>query len=179
MSRVGKQPVKIASGVTITRTDNELTVTGPKGTLTKTFHPDITIQIEKDAVLVSRSTDDKYHRSLHGLTRALIQNMVTGVTAGYVKQLELVGVGYRGELKGRHLILYMGYSHSILVSPPDGVKLEFEHRAGLITVSGTDKQLVGLTADRIRNVRRPDPYKGKGIKYKGEILRRKAGKTAA
>ena len=179
MSRIGKQPVAIAKGVKVKLAGQELTVEGPKGTLTQKFHPEITINVGEDSVTVTRSSDVTFYRSLHGLTRALIQNMIIGVTEGYSKQLEMVGVGYRGEIKGRNLELYVGYSHPVLVSPPDGVKLEFEPKGNLITVSGINKQLVGLTADRIRSIRKPEPYKGKGIKYKGEHIRRKAGKTAA
>jgi len=179
MSRVGKLPIKIPSGVTVTLAGAEVTVKGPKGALIQTFHPKINIKIEDNAVVVSRSSDTPYHRSLHGLTRALIQNMVIGVTVGYSKQLEMVGVGYRGEMKGNNLLLYVGYSHPILVKPPEGVKIEFDHKASCITISGMNKEMVGLTADRIRSIRKPEPYKGKGIRYKNEHIRRKAGKTAA
>jgi large subunit ribosomal protein L6 len=179
MSRIGKQPVPIPSGVKVNLSGQELTVEGPKGTLVSKFHPEITIEVGEEQVVVTRSSDKGYYRSLHGLTRALINNMVIGVTVGYKKELELVGVGYRGEFKGKYLMLHVGYSHPVLVQPPDGVKVEFDHKAGLITVSGINKQLVGLTADRIRSIRKPEPYKGKGIKYKGEYIRRKAGKTAA
>jgi len=179
MSRVGNLPIKIPSGVTVTLAGAEVTVKGPKGALIQTFHPKINIKIEDNAVVVSRSSDTPYHRSLHGLTRALIQNMVIGVTVGYSKQLEMVGVGYRGEMKGNNLLLYVGYSHPILVKPPEGVKIEFDHKASCITISGMNKEMVGLTADRIRSIRKPEPYKGKGIRYKNEHIRRKAGKTAA
>lgn len=179
MSRVGKLPVPIPKGVKIALSGKELTVEGPKGKLVKTFHPEINIDVSDDAVTVTRSSDKTFYRALHGMTRALIYNMVTGVTEGFKKELELVGVGYRGEKKGDGLILYVGYSHPVLVKPPDTVTIDFDHKAGLITVTGIDKQLVGLTADRIRSIRKPEPYKGKGIKYKGEHIRRKAGKTAA
>jgi large subunit ribosomal protein L6 len=179
MSRIGKLPVPIAPGVKVKLTGQELTVEGPKGTLVRSFHPEIKIEVGGESIVVSRSSDIGYYRALHGLTRALINNMIIGVTKGYTKELELVGVGYRGELKGKYLMLYVGYSHPVLVRPPDGVNLEFDHRGGLITVSGIDKELVGLTADRIRSIRKPEPYNGKGIKYKGEHIRRKAGKTAA
>lgn len=179
MSRIGKMPVPIVSGVKIKLSGLELTVEGPKGTLVRKFHPGISIAVGDDSIIVSRSSNDGFHRSLHGMTRALIQNMVIGVTEGYKKELELVGVGYRGEMKGKCLELNIGYSHPVLVKPPDEITIEFNHKAGLITVSGIDKALVGLTADRIRSIRKPEPYKGKGIKYKGEHIRRKAGKTAA
>jgi large subunit ribosomal protein L6 len=179
MSRIGKAPVEIPQDVKIKLEGQEMTVEGPKGTLNRKFHPEIKIEVSETRVTVTRSSDGGFHRSLHGLTRALIQNMVIGVTKGYQKQLELVGVGYRGEMKGKSLMLNVGYSHPVLVKPPDSVTIEFDHKAGLITVSGVDKELVGLTADRIRSIRKPEPYKGKGIKYKGEHIRRKAGKTAA
>lgn len=179
MSRVGKLPVKIPSGVTVTLAGPEVTVKGPKGTLIQKFHPKMDIKIEDNAVIVSRPSDVVYYRSLHGLTRALIQNMVIGVTEGYSKQLEMVGVGYRGEMKGKNLLLYVGYSHPILVKPPEGISIELEVKAGRITISGMNKEMVGLTADRIRSIRKPEPYKGKGIRYKDEHIRRKAGKTAA
>ena len=178
MSRVGKLPVEIPGDVKVNLLGQELTVAGPKGTLFRAFHPDIHIDVQDKLVSVTRSADDTYHRSLHGLTRALIQNMIIGVTKGYKKELELVGVGYRGEMKGKCLLLSIGYSHPVLVKPPDNISIGFDHKAGLITVSGIDKHLVGLTADRIRSIRPPEPYKGKGIKYKDEHIRRKAGKTA-
>lgn len=179
MSRVGKLPVPIPKGVKVALLGKELTVEGLKGRLVKTFHPEINIDVADDTITVTRPSDKKFHRALHGMTRALIYNMVTGVTKGFKKELELVGVGYRGEKKGKGLILYVGYSHPVFVRPPDTVTIDFDHKAGLITVSGLDKELVGLTADRIRAIRKPEPYKGKGIKYKGEHIRRKAGKTAA
>lgn len=179
MSRIGKMPVQITKGVKVNLAGMQLTVEGPKGTLVRTFHPDIKIEVGEESIVVTRPTDNGFHRALHGMTRALIQNMVTGVSEGYKKELEMIGVGYRGEMKGRYLMLYVGYSHPVLIKQPDGVDVEFDHRANLITVSGIDKELVGLTADRIRSVRKPEPYKGKGIRYKGEHIRRKAGKTAA
>ena len=179
MSRVGKLPIAIPSGVVIKLDRQEMTVTGPKGSLTQKFHPGITIQVEEKSISVTRSSNNTFYRSLHGLTRALIANMIIGVTKGYSRQLEIIGVGYRGEIKGRRLILNIGYSHPVIIEPPDGVTLEYDVKAMLITVTGIDKQLVGLTADRIRSIRKPEPYKGKGIRYKGEYVRRKAGKTAA
>ncbi len=179
MSRVGKKPVQIPSGVEVKLEGKELTVKGPKGTLVRKFHPEITINIDNGTITVSRTSNNAFHRSLHGMTRALIQNMVIGVTEGYVRELEMVGVGFRAEMKKNYLVLYVGYSHPVVVVPPQGVNLEFDHKAGEIKVSGIDKELVGLTADKIRSVRKPEPYKGKGIKYKGEYIRRKAGKTAA
>ncbi|MEE9441288.1 MAG: 50S ribosomal protein L6 [candidate division Zixibacteria bacterium] len=182
MSRVGKKPVEIPKGVKVSLSGSQLTVEGPKGTLVKEFHPDMTINVGEDAIEVQRPSDKNFHRSLHGLTRALIQNMITGVTEGYKKRLEIVGVQYRAEMKGKHLYFppkAIGYSHAVLVKAPEGITLEFNHKAKIITVSGIDKELVGLTADRIRAIRKPEPYKGKGIKYVGEYIRRKVGKTAA
>ena len=182
MSRIGKKPVEIPKGVKINLAGTVMTVEGPKGKLTKEFHPEITIQVGEKEVVVTRSSDVGYYRSLHGLTRALIQNMVTGVTVGYKKELEIIGTQYRGEMKGKYLFFppkAIGYSHAVLVKPPDGVLVEYEIKKKLITVTGIDKELVGLTADKIRAIRKPEPYKGKGIKYVGEQIRRKAGKTAA
>lgn len=179
MSRIGKKPVTIPTGVKIKQDGLSLTIEGPKGTLVRKFHKDITITVNDDNVTVTRSSDLGFYRGLHGLTRALIQNMVIGVTEGYVKKLEMIGVGYRGEMKGKNLILNLGYSHPILVKPPDEITLEYTPKVNIITVSGISKELVGLTADRIRALRKPEPYKGKGIRYQGEHVRRKAGKTAA
>lgn len=179
MSRVGKLPVPLPAGVTVKQAGQELTIQGPKGTMVKSFRPEMTITVADGAVVVARTGETIMQRSLHGLTRSLIRNMVIGVTEGYTKQLEMVGVGYRGEMKGRSLQLYIGYSHPVLVTPPDGVALKFEPKGALITVTGIDKELVGLTADKIRAIRKPEPYKGKGIRYKDEHVRRKAGKTAA
>jgi len=179
MSRIGKLPVQIVKDVKVTLTGQKLTVEGPKGKLEREFHPDMNITVDEKEVTVTRPSDKGFHRALHGMTRALIQNMVTGVSQGYKKELEMIGVGYRGEMKGRYLMLYVGYSHPVLVKQPDGVEIQFDHKASLITVTGIDKELVGLTADRIRSIRKPEPYKGKGIRYKGEYVRKKAGKTAA
>ncbi|MFH1701343.1 MAG: 50S ribosomal protein L6 [Candidatus Zixiibacteriota bacterium] len=182
MSRVGKKPVEIPKGVKVTLSGSQMTVEGPKGTLIKKFHPDMTINIGEETIEVLRSSDKNFHRSLHGLTRALIQNMITGVTQGYTIRLEVIGVQYRAEMKGNHLFFppkAIGYSHAVLVKAPEGIVLEFDPKPKIITVSGIDKELVGLTADRIRAIRKPEPYKGKGIKYVGEHIRRKVGKTAA
>ncbi|MCP4570610.1 MAG: 50S ribosomal protein L6 [FCB group bacterium] len=179
MSRIGKAPIAIPDGVKIKLDGQELTVTGPKGELIKKFHPEIIINFEENVITVARNSDNTFHRSLHGLTRALIANMVVGVTEGYKRELEVIGVGYRGEMKGKRLILNVGYSHPVVVDPPDGVALDFDVKAKMISVTGIDKELVGLTADRIRSIRKPEPYKGKGIRYKDEYVRRKAGKTAA
>jgi len=153
-------------------------VAGPKGELSVTIHPDVTVEVKGEDVLVSRHSDIKEHRALHGLFRALIANMMTGVTTGFTRKLELVGVGYRAELKGKVLQLALGYSHPIVYRAPDSIKIEVPTQTN-ITISGIDKQLVGLVAAKIRSLRPPEPYKGKGIKYEGEYIRRKAGKTAA
>lgn len=177
MSRIGKQPVVIPNGVTVTVTpDNVVTVKGSKGQLTKAMHKDIKIAVEDNQVVVTRPSDDKNHRALHGLTRALINNMVTGVTEGFTKTLELVGVGYRAQLKGKKLTLSLGYSHPVEIDAVEGITYETPD-ANTILVKGVDKELVGAVAANIRKWREPEPYKGKGIKYKDEIIRRKEGKT--
>lgn len=178
MSRVGRKPISIAKGVTITNKDGAIVVKGPKGELSATVHPDITIDVNQSEVLVTRHADDGAHRALHGLWRALIQNMVNGVTQGYARKLEIVGVGYRAEMRGKKLQLMLGYSHPILFGPPEGVTIEAPTQTSVL-VSGIDKQLVGLVAAKIRSFRPPEPYKGKGVKYEGEYIRRKAGKAAA
>jgi large subunit ribosomal protein L6 len=159
-------------------TDHHVKVAGPKGELSAEVHPDIGVEIKESKVFVTRSSDLKEQRSLHGLWRALIQNMINGVTTGYSKKLELVGVGYRAEMKGKKLQLQLGFSHPILFAPPDGIKIETPTQTN-ITVSGIDRQLVGQVAAKIRSFRLPEPYKGKGVKYEGEYIRRKAGKAAA
>lgn len=177
MSRIGKQPVVIPTGVTVTVTpDNVVTVKGTKGQLVKTMHKDIKIAVEDNNVVVTRPSDDKNHRALHGLTRALIQNMVTGVTDGYSKTLELVGVGYKAQLKGKKLVLSLGYSHPVEIESVAGIDFETPD-ANKILVKGIDKELVGAVAADIRTWRKPEPYKGKGIKYIDEVIRRKEGKT--
>ncbi|MBF8295337.1 MAG: rplF [Bacteroidetes bacterium] len=178
MSRVGRKPISIVKGVTVTKKDDAIVVKGPKGELSATVHPDITIDVNPSEVLVSRHADDGAHRALHGLWRALIQNMVNGVTQGYSQKLEIVGVGYRAEMRGKKLQLMLGFSHPILFGPPDGVTIEAPTQTSIM-VSGIDKQLVGLVAAKIRSFRPPEPYKGKGVKYEGEYIRRKAGKAAA
>ena len=178
MSRVGRKPISIVKGVTVSQKDGKIVVKGPKGEMSATVHPEITIEIKQTEVLVSRHADDGAHRALHGLWRALIQNMINGVTQGYSKKLEIVGVGYRAEMKGKKLHMMLGYSHPILFGPPEGVMLEAPTQTSIV-VTGIDKQLVGLVAAKIRSFRPPEPYKGKGVKYEGEYIRRKAGKAAA
>lgn len=177
MSRIGKKPVEIPKGVTISLDGQLLKVKGPKGELHKEIHPLIKAEIVDNEVKFSRPDDLKESRALHGLTRALIQNMVVGVTESYKKTLEIVGVGYKAELKGKNLLLTIGYSHPIYFVPPDEVKLEVPAPTQII-ISGNDKELVGLVAAKIRSFRKPEPYKGKGIKYSDERIIRKAGKTA-
>ena len=177
MSRVGKKPVPIPSGVKVKIEGNQIKVTGPKGELTSRIHPSMKVEMDKDKVVIKRPSDNKFHKSLHGLARSLIANMVTGVTSEFRKSLEIQGIGYKAELMGKKLNLSLGLSHPILFSPPDGIKIELDG-PNKIEVSGMDKQLVGLVAAKIRYFRPPEPYKGKGIRYEGEIVRKKAGKTA-
>jgi large subunit ribosomal protein L6 len=178
VSRVGRKPIPIVSGVKVQKDDQTIKVTGPKGELSASIHPSISVDVKDNQVLVARSSDAKVHKALHGLWRALIQNMITGVTTGYSRKLELVGVGYRVEMKGKSLQFLLGYSHPILFVPPEGIKVEAPTQTN-VTISGIDKALVGQVAAKIRSFRPPEPYKGKGIKYEGEYIRRKAGKAAA
>lgn len=177
MSRIGKQPVEVPEGTEVKIEGNRVTVKGPKGTLEKEFHPDMIIEVEEGRITVKRPSDSKLHKSLHGLTRSLIANMVEGVTRGFEKNLEIHGVGYRATAKGRDLELSLGYSHPILVKAPEGIEFELVTPTK-IRVKGIDKQKVGQVAAKIRGLRKPDPYKGKGVRYAGEQIRRKAGKTA-
>jgi large subunit ribosomal protein L6 len=178
MSRIGKEPVIIPSGVNVTLVDGAVTVKGPKGELSSSVPGGITVEIADDQVVVTRASDQREHRSLHGLTRSLIANMVTGVTDGYSKSLEIVGVGYRAQARGANaLVIQAGFSHPVEVQAPEGVTFEVPSPTR-ITVSGADKQLVGQVAANIRAIRKPEPYKGKGIRYAGEQIRRKAGKAA-
>ncbi|MBP5708996.1 MAG: 50S ribosomal protein L6 [Bacteroidales bacterium] len=183
MSRIGKLPVNLPKGVSVSvNDDNVVSVKGPLGELSQNVAKDLKVEVEGDQLVISRPSDDKIHKSLHGLYRALIANMVTGVSTGYTKQLELVGVGYRAEAKGQRLEMSLGYSHDIILELPPEVKVETktEKRANpIITLSSNDKQLIGQVAAKIRSLRPPEPYKGKGIKFVGEELRRKAGKSAA
>ena len=177
MSRIGKQPVEVPSGVDVKVQAGTITVKGPKGELNYTYNPAMTVKVEDGQVVVERPSDQKSDRALHGLTRSLISNMVEGVTEGFQKTLEIVGVGYRADMKGKSLTLNVGYSHPIQYTPMDGVTLECPDQTTVV-VSGPDKQKVGQVAAEIRGFRPPEPYKGKGIRYKGEHIRRKAGKTA-
>lgn len=179
MSRVGKHPIPIPDKTKVEIDGKTVKITGPKGTLVRIIHSDITAVIEDNAVVVTRPSDQKKHRALHGLTRALLNNMVIGVTKGFKKELQLVGVGYRAELKGKMLVLQLGYSHPTMIIPPDGIEFENLPKKSLIIVHGIDKELVGEVAAKIRARRKPEPYKGKGIRYVGEHVRSKAGKAAA
>ena len=178
MSRIGKKPVAIPSGVTVTIDGSTVKVKGPKGELTRRFRPEMAIAQENGRVVVGRPSDSKEHRALHGLTRALLANMISGVTQGYRKSLEIVGVGYRAEKKGEKLVLSVGYSHTVEYPQPKGITLSTTGPT-VVVVEGIDKEKVGQVAAEIRAVRPPEPYKGKGIRYQGEHVRRKAGKAGA
>ncbi|MFC0469731.1 50S ribosomal protein L6 [Halalkalibacter kiskunsagensis] len=176
MSRIGKKPVEVPSGVTITLDSTLLTVKGPKGELKRNLHEDMKINIEENLVTVERPSESKEHRALHGTTRSLINNMVEGVTKGFERSLELVGVGYRATKSGQKLVLNVGYSHPVEITPEQGIDIEVPSNTKVI-VKGIDKERVGAIASNIRSVRLPEPYKGKGIRYEGEYIRRKEGKT--
>ena len=177
MSRIGKMPVVVPSGVEVKIDGSTVTVKGPKGELTETYHEDMKISMSDGSVIVERPSDGREHRSLHGLTRSLIANMVIGVSEGYEKSLEIVGVGYRAVLKGKDLEMQLGYSHPVMVKAEEGITFEVP-AATKVIVRGIDKQRVGQVAAEIRAWRKPEPYKGKGIRYVGEHVRRKVGKTA-
>ena len=182
MSRIGKAPIAIPAGVTVNVANNEVSVKGPKGQLSQVFHDDSTVKVEDGHVVVTRPSDDIEHRSHHGLVRALINNMVVGVSEGYKKEMELVGVGYRASAQGQVLELSLGYSHAIYFKLPAEVKVEAKterNKNPLITLESCDKQLLGQVCAKIRSLRKPEPYKGKGIKFVGEIIRRKSGKSAS
>ena len=183
MSRIGKLPVKLPEGVTVSISDTNLvSVKGPLGELTQAVNKDLKVEVVENEVILSRPSESKNHKSLHGLYRALIHNMVVGVSEGFKKELELVGVGYRAEAKGQNLEMSLGFSHEVLIQLPDEIKVETktERRANpIITLTCIDKQLIGHVAAKIRSLRPPEPYKGKGIKFVGEQLRRKAGKSAS
>ncbi len=177
MSRIGLKPIIVPQGVDVTiATDNLVTVKGPKGTLSQQISSELTIKKEENTVLVERPTNNKKHRSLHGLSRTLIDNMVIGVTEGFEKKLELVGVGYRAQKQGKKLVMSLGYSHPVEMEDPEGLTVEVPNQTELV-VKGINKQLVGNYAAKIRDWRKPEPYKGKGIRYAGEVVRRKEGKT--
>lgn len=178
MSRIGKQPIPVPAGVEVQIEGSNVRVKGPKGQLEKNLHRDMIIKYEEGRLLVERPSDNKLHRSLHGLTRTLLNNMVVGVTSGFQKNLELVGVGYRASKQGKKLVLAVGYSHPVEIEPEEGLEIEVPAPTK-INVKGVDKEKVGALAAAIRAVREPEPYKGKGIRYEGEYIRRKAGKAGA
>jgi large subunit ribosomal protein L6 len=182
MSRIGKAPITLPEKVTVTVAENKVTVKGPLGELTQEIHPDIQVKIEENQLVLERPSEDKHHKSMHGLYRSLINNMVVGVSEGFKLEQELVGVGYRAEAKGQVLELSLGYSHDFIFEIPSEVKVEAktERRSNpIITLTSIDKQLLGQVAAKIRSLRKPEPYKGKGIKFVGEQLRKKAGKSAS
>jgi len=181
MSRIGKLPIQVPAGVTVTIKDNVVTVKGPKGELKQEVNPDITVKFEDGVIEVSRPTDEREHRALHGLYRSLINNMVIGVSEGYKKELELIGVGYRVTNTGQLMDFSLGYTHNIYMMLPPEIKVETKmerNKAPLIILESADKQLIGQVCAKIRSFRKPEPYKGKGIKFVGEVLRRKSGKSA-
>jgi large subunit ribosomal protein L6 len=176
VSRIGKKPISLPAGVEVSIKDNAISVKGPKGVLEWELPEGITVVQEGNELVVNRPSDIKQHRAMHGLSRALIANMVQGVSAGFEKKLELVGVGYRAQMQGKKLVISIGFSHPVEVEPPEGIEFEVP-AVTRITIKGIDKQLVGNTAAHIRAIRKPEPYKGKGIKYENEVIRRKAGKA--
>ena len=176
MSRIGRKPIAIPAGVDVKVNGAEVTVKGPKGTLTQSFSERITIKVEGSEILVTRPTDDKEDRALHGLTRTLVSNMVIGVTEGFKKELEVNGVGYRVQKQGKNLVMNLGYSHQVIMPEIDGITIDVPN-PNAIVISGADKQMVGQFAAEVREKRPPEPYKGKGIKYVGEHIRRKEGKA--
>lgn len=177
MSRIGRKPIPIPDGVTVTIKGSEVTAKGPKGELKRRFDPDIKVEQEDGQIIVTRPTDMRHHRALHGLTRALLANMVTGVSEGYEIRLEIVGTGYRALMEGDDLRLSLGYSHDIIVVPPPMVTFQVEERGRLIIINSIDKEMIGQVAADIRKLRPPEPYKGKGIRFEGEYIRQKAGKA--
>ena len=177
MSRIGRKPVELPKGVEFKLDGTNVSVKGPNGQLDFDHHPEMVVKVEENEVIVERPSDQPKHRALHGLTRALIANMVEGVTSGFSRTLEIVGVGYRAEMKGKSLNLALGFSHPVEFDPPEGVNIECPNQTTIV-IKGADKQAVGQTAAVIRGFRPPEPYKGKGVRYQGEQIRRKAGKTA-
>jgi large subunit ribosomal protein L6 len=176
MSRIGRKPIQVPSGVDVSLDNNVITVKGPKGTLQRELHKDMKVVVEGGVISIERPSDDKFHRSLHGTTRTVVANMVSGVTEGFSKSLELVGVGYRASKSGEKLVLNVGYSHPVEIVPDKGIEFEVPAQNKVI-VKGIDKELVGATAAKVRAVREPEPYKGKGIKYEDERILRKEGKA--
>ncbi|NPV55900.1 MAG: 50S ribosomal protein L6 [Anaerolineae bacterium] len=177
MSRIGKMPIAVPGGVQVNIDGSQVTVKGPKGEMSRGFSSMIDIALEDNQVVVRRNSDQPQERSLHGTTRALIQNMVTGVSDGFTRVLEIDGVGYRPDMDGNNLVLYVGYSHPVVVVPPDGITFEVDTKARQVKIMGIDREALGQLAADIRKIRPPEPYKGKGIRYQGEYIRRKAGKA--
>ena len=178
MSRVGRSPIPVPSGVEVTIADRHVTVKGPKGTLERDIAETISVRREGEELLVERPDDERENRALHGLTRSLLANMVTGVTDGFRKELDIVGVGYRAEVKGKQVHFALGYSHPVIFDIPAGIEVQVDKQTH-VTVTGVDRQLVGQVAANIRSLRKPDPYQQKGVRYMGEVLKKKAGKTGA
>jgi len=177
VSRVGRLPIEVPAGVDIKIDGSYLKVKGPKGEMEFTFSPDMTIKNEEGTIVVERPTDQPMHRALHGTTRSIINNMIVGVSKGFERVLEIEGVGYRAELNGKNLVVNVGFSHPVVVEPPEGISFDADMKVRQIKISGYDKQLVGQIAAEIRGLRPPEPYKGKGIRYQGEYVRRKPGKA--
>ncbi|MFZ5917222.1 MAG: 50S ribosomal protein L6 [Chloroflexota bacterium] len=176
MSRIGRMPIRVPQGVKVNITDSQVTVQGPKGMLERRFHPEMTIKLEDGQLTVVRPTDQRHHRALHGLTRALLANMVVGVSEGYRREMLIEGVGYRAEMQGNNMVMYLGFSHPVTVEPPQNVAFAVEERGKRIVVQGIDKEVVGQICADIRKWRPPEPYLGKGIRFSDEKIRRKAGK---
>lgn len=177
MSRIGRKPIDLPDKVTISLDGQEVAVKGPKGELKHSVHPEIELKQENGQLIIERPSDEPRHRALHGLTRALVANMVHGVSEGFQKTLVIEGVGYTSEMRGQDLVMKLGYSHEIVVAPPDGITFESEERGRVVHIKGIDKQVVGQVAANVRGLRPPEPYKGKGVRYSDERVRRKAGKT--
>ncbi len=178
MSRVGSLPIEIPSDVKVTTGKGAVTIEGPKGSMMQSLPPSISVKVEGEVIKVCRPSESKVHKSLHGLTRTILHNMVVGVTKGHQKNLEINGVGYRADVQGKAVVFQLGFSHPIVFRPPESVEVSVD-KGNRISISGIDKQLVGQVAAKIRSFRPPEPYKGKGIRYEGEVVRRKAGKTGA
>ncbi len=177
MSRIGKKPIDLPAKVSVTIKDADVTVKGPKGELTMTMPPDMSVKQDGNTLFVERPSDARHHRALHGLARALLANNVTGVSDGFRRSLKIEGVGYNGDLRGNDLVLKLGFSHEVVINPPPGISFTAEEKGTLIHIDGVDKQLIGQVAANIRKLRPPEPYLGKGVRYSDEIIRRKAGKA--
>lgn len=177
MSRIGKKPITLPAKVSVAIDAQKLTVKGPKGELSLDVHPEVSIRQEEDALLIERKGDSRQQRALHGLTRALVSNMVTGVSTGFRRTLKIEGVGYNGDVRGKDLVMKLGYSHEIVINPPPGISFTAEDKGTTIHIDGIDKQVVGQVAANIRELRPPEPYLGKGVRYSDEVIRRKAGKA--